>query len=48
LCEQRGVYVNVALLGQFIAQMSAEESADEELSLDQLKHVVRVASALPT
>ena len=39
LCEQRGVYVNAQLLSQFIAQVTAEESADEELSLDQLEDV---------
>ena len=39
LCQQRGVYVNGQVLSQFIAQVSAEESADEELSLDQLEDV---------
>lgn len=39
LCRQRGVYVNAQLLSQFIAQVSAEESVDEELSLDQLEDV---------
>lgn len=39
LCQQRGVYVNPELLGQFIGQISSEESADEELSLEQLEDV---------
>lgn len=39
LCQQRGIYVNAQLLGQFLAQVTEEESADEELSLDQLEDV---------
>lgn len=39
LCQQRGVYVNAQLLSQFITQVTDEESADEELSLDQLEDV---------
>jgi hypothetical protein len=39
LCQQRGVLVDPHLLSQFIAQVSAEEAADEELSLDQLEDV---------
>ena len=39
LCQQRGVYVNPELLNQFIGQLSAEESVDEELSLEQLEDV---------
>lgn len=39
LCQERGVYVSPQLLEQFIAQAAAEESADEELSLDQLEDV---------
>jgi len=39
LCQERGVYVNPELLNQFIGQLSAEESVDEELSLEQLEDV---------
>lgn len=39
LCQERGVYVNPELLNQFIGQLSAEESVDEELSLKQLEDV---------
>lgn len=39
ICSQRGVYVNTALLSQFVAQLSPDETADQELSLEQLEDV---------
>jgi hypothetical protein len=39
ICEQRGVTVNPVLLAQFIAQVSPDEAADQELSLEQLEDV---------
>ena len=39
LCQERGVYVNPELLNQFVGQLSAEESVDQELSLEQLEDV---------
>lgn len=39
LCESRGVYVNRLVLEQFLTQISTDESADQELSLEQLEDV---------
>jgi len=39
ICRERGVYVDSALLEQFIAQLAAEEHDDQELSLDQLEDI---------
>ena len=39
ICKARGVYVDPALLEQFIAQLTAEEQADQELSLEQLEDI---------
>ena len=39
ICAARGVYVNPTLLEQFIAQLTAEEQADQELSLEQLEDI---------
>ena len=39
ICKARGVYVDPALLEQFIDQLTTEEDADQELSLDQLEDI---------
>ena len=39
ICQERGVYVNQLLLEQFIAQVTPDESADEELSFEELEDV---------
>ena len=39
ICRERGVYVDSALLEQFLAQLAAEEHDDQELSLDQLEDI---------
>jgi hypothetical protein len=39
ICQERGVYVSQLLLEQFITQVTPDEDADEELSLDQLEDV---------
>lgn len=39
ICKERDVYVDPVLLTQFIAQVTPDETADEELSLDQLEDV---------
>lgn len=39
LFQERGVYVDGALLKQFLTQLEKEESTDQELSLEQLEDV---------
>ena len=39
ICKARGVYVDPVLLEQFVDQLTAEEQADQELSLEQLEDI---------
>ena len=39
ICAARGVYVDPVLLEQFVDQLTAEEQADQELSLEQLEDI---------